>query len=133
MLSDDMFTTREPMKSDLEQSLELEMWVINARRQLTDLVSVMSKNQTALRKIPAKLRKSLRKEVNKVEALLAYATTTKKKKKRKTPITDKQKERRRITLEHELKQLQARIDVQDQVHKNTSRRVYYGRSIRTFE
>eukprot|EP00945_MAST-04E_sp_MAST-4E-sp1_P006559 g6559.t1 len=119
MLSNDAFTTREPVKGDLEQSLELELWMINSRRQLKDLVSIMSQHQLALRKVPAKLRRTLRKEVNKVEALLASATKVKKKKKRKTPVTDKQKERRRITLEHDLKQLQAHIEVQDQVHKNT--------------
>jgi hypothetical protein len=121
--NEESFYAREPPPQQYERALELELWMINSTRQIKDLVAVLSKHESALTSAPVRLRRSLRKEINKAEAILAKVAvakqTTRRKKLKKQPKTDKQKQRHYIVIEHELTKARAHIDLQDEIHRNT--------------
>lgn len=114
---------REPPASQFERGLELELWMINSTRQLKDLNAILMKHESALSSAPLRLRRSLRKQINKAEALLAKVVVAKKGKKKKNVRnvhkTEQAKARHRIIIEQELTKAKSHIELQDEIHRST--------------
>ena len=54
---------KTPESSEMERGLELELWMINATRQLKALTDIMNTHKQSIGSTPLKLRKNLRKQV----------------------------------------------------------------------
>ena len=54
---------KTPESSEMERGLGLELWMINATRQLKALTDIMNTHKQSIGSTPLKLRKNLRKQV----------------------------------------------------------------------